>query len=343
MLFQPAIMALLLVSLVSSVMAVATLPFAVRVLRRWDLASGSETQLAMERRTYLASTVVKLVLVAELAALLLFVFNADRMAAMFTGAMCAVGTLNVNGYGFPALYLKITVFFLAAVWLALDHVDGRGYDYPLVRVKYAALLGFAPVMLAASAVQLAYFLGLRADVITSCCSTLFSGGGVTVGKNALASLPHDVALPLLAVIVAATFVTGVHVLRWGHGGSGYAALSGATFLVAIAAVVSTVSVYVYELPHHHCPFCLLKSEYGHVGYALYVPLFAATAFGFAAGITGQARVWPSLAAEAPTICRRFTRWSMAGYLAFVGVSAWLIERSHLVLFESFTWRGGAGP
>ena len=37
--------------------------------------------------------------------------DADRMAALFVGAMCAVGTFGVNGYGFPALYMKIAVFF----------------------------------------------------------------------------------------------------------------------------------------------------------------------------------------------------------------------------------------
>jgi hypothetical protein len=40
------------------------------------------------------------VLVAQLAALLLFVFNADRLSVMFVGAMCVQSALNVNGWGF---------------------------------------------------------------------------------------------------------------------------------------------------------------------------------------------------------------------------------------------------
>ena len=80
MLFQPAIIALLLASGLAALMVVSSVPFAWRVLRRWNLASGSEDQLLLERRTYLVVTLLKIVMAAEAAALVLFVFNADRMA-----------------------------------------------------------------------------------------------------------------------------------------------------------------------------------------------------------------------------------------------------------------------
>ena len=117
-----------------------------QVIRHWDIGSGSERQLALERRTYLFSTLLAFVLVAQLAALLLFVFNADRLAVMFVGAMCAVGTLNVNAWGFPSLIMQIAVFFLAAMWLALNHVDTLARDYPLVRIKYGLLLVLLPLL-----------------------------------------------------------------------------------------------------------------------------------------------------------------------------------------------------
>lgn len=333
MIFQPAIVALLLASALSSALVVLCVPFAVAVLRRWDLSCGSEAQLRLERRTYLVSTLVKIVLITEAAALVLFVFNADRMATLFTGAMCAVGTLRVDPLGFPALMLKMAVFFLAGSWLVLNHVDNRGWDYPLIRRKYAALLALVPVLLASGGVQLGYFLGLRADVITSCCSTLFSGGGVIVLSNALAALPHALSLALLAGTGAALLTSGGWFLRRGRGGWIYALVSAAMLPVALAAIISTVSVYVYELPHHHCPFCILKREYGHVGYALYLPLFLGTACGLGAGIAEAARRRPSLAQAGAAIARRLTGWSMTGFSVFGLVTAWLIARSHLILFE----------
>lgn len=334
MLFQPAIIALLLASGLATLLVAASVPFAVSVLRRWDLASGSEAQLALERRTYLVATLLKIVMAAEVAALILFVFNADRMAALFTGAMCAVGTLKVDPFGFPALYLKMAVFFLAGGWLVLDHVDNRGWDYPLIRVKYAALLVLAPLMAVSAAVQAAYFTGLRADVITSCCSTLFSGGGVTVTSNSVAALPHGVALSALAGALAAVAASGGAFLRWGRFGWLHAVVSAAVFVIGLSAVISTISVYVYELPHHHCPFCLLKREYVHVGYLLYVPLFAGTVCGMGTGIAAAARRLQSLRQAAPAIARSLTLVSLSGFLLFGAVALWLIARSHLILFEA---------
>jgi hypothetical protein len=332
MLFQPAIIALLLASLVGTMMVASSVPFAVRVLRRWDTASGSEDQLEMEKRTYLISTLLVVVLLSELASLILFVFNADRMASLFVGAMCAVGTLNVNDYGFPTLYLKIAVFFAAGAWLVLNHVDSRGFDYPLVRVKYGALMLLAPLMAVAAVVQLAYFLGLRADIIVSCCSTLFSGA-TQITSDKLAALPPELSLAGLAMVLGLVMVAGRRALVSGKGAVVYAILSLVAFVVAMEAVISAISVYVYELPHHHCPFCILKGEYGHVGYALYVPLFAATVLGIGGGIAQPSARVASLAEAAPRIMRRCVGSSLAGFGLFAAVTLWLIWRSHLILMD----------
>ncbi|MBV5276397.1 hypothetical protein JZU56_00690, partial [bacterium] len=125
-----------------------------------NIQSGSEKQLRLERRTYLLSTLLSFIFVTQLVALLLFVFNADKMSALFVGAMCAVGTLNVNVFGFPALIAQIVVFFLASSWLVINHLDTRAYDYPLVKVKYILLLLLRPLLLVAAVLQLRYFLGL---------------------------------------------------------------------------------------------------------------------------------------------------------------------------------------
>ncbi|MDD2741445.1 MAG: hypothetical protein PHV02_04175, partial [Rhodocyclaceae bacterium] len=76
MLFQPAIIALLMAAAIAVLMLSAATPFAVQVIRHWDIRSGSERQLDFERRTYLFSTLLTFVFVIQLAALLLFVFNA---------------------------------------------------------------------------------------------------------------------------------------------------------------------------------------------------------------------------------------------------------------------------
>ncbi len=336
MLFQPAIIALLLASTLCVLALVGSAPFAVDVIRRWDIRSGSERQLQLERRTYLFSTLLTLVLVLQLAAVLLFVFNAEKMSGMFVGAMCAVGTLNVNAFGFPALNGKIAVFFLAAMWLAINHVDSRARDYPLVRIKYGLLLALAPLLAGSAWAELQYFLDLKADVITSCCGSLFSEGSPTIAAEASALPPIPAMWLFYGSLGAAVVLAAVHGLgggrqRW----SGYllALASGVAFVATIAGILAFVSLYIYEHPHHHCPFCILKPEYNYQGYWLYVPLFGATAAGLAAGAVQPFARIASLREVIPEFSRRMAAIAANGFFLTAAIASFMIWQSRLILLE----------
>ena len=304
--------------------------FAWQILRCWDIASGSELQLRLERRTYLISTLVGFALGAESLSLLLFVHTAESLSSQFVGAMCATGVLNANAFGFPTLLLKIAVFFLAALWLLLNRVDNRGYDYPLVRVKYALLLAIMPLALLELLLQSAYFLGLKPEVITSCCGSLFSAEGQGAAAE-LAGWPVRPALLAFYGMAGLLLGSGAALWRWPALGALFAAISGLTFVVAIAAIIAFLSLYVYENPNHHCPFCLLKAGYDYVGYALYLPLFAATAAGLGAGLLAPCRHIASLRRVMPGEMRWLTGVALAGFGAFYVLATALILRSNLIL------------
>ncbi len=332
MLLNPAILALLAVSAVVTVLMAMAAVFAVRVLQHWDIGSGSERQLRLERRTYLISTLVAFSFVAEIVSLLLFVYNAEAMHTQFVGAMCATGVLNANAWGWPTLFLKIAAFFAGAVWLTLNRLDNRGWDYPLIRLKYGALLGVAPLVAAGAVVQAQYFLALQPDVITSCCGALFSPESAGVAGEVAGLAPRDAALALLGsgVLVLAA---GAWLHRHGSGGAAFAGAGALAFAVALAGVVSLIALYVYEHPHHHCPFCVLKPGHDHIGYWLYVPLFAATAFAFGAAVVSPWRGVASLGPIVPIEVRRLTRLALLGFAAFYAVAAWAIARSNLTMLD----------
>ena len=354
MLITPAIVALQGIALSVAGAVLLASGFAGRILRRWDIHSGSELQLRLERQTYLISTLLGFALGAELLSLLLFVHTAESLSSQFVGAMCATGVLNVNGFGFPTLLLKITVFFLAALWLLLNRVDNRGYDYPLVRVKYGLLLVLAPLTLAEGVVQTGYFLGLTPEVITSCCGSLFSSDSKGVAAE-LAGLPPGPTLALFYAMAGLILMSGGWLLRAltpnaslphprplsqrerGADGRGeiaallFATLSLLGFAVAIAAIIAFLALYVYENPNHHCPSCLLKVGYDYVGYALYLPLFTAAAVGLSAGVIAPFRRIPSLHAVIPGEVRRLTGLALAGFGLFYALATWLVLRSNLIL------------
>lgn len=334
MLFQPAIIALLLAAGLAVLMLALAAPFALQVIRYWDINSGSEYQLMLERRTYLFSTLVSFVLVIQLGALLLFVFNADRLSAMFVGAMCAVGTLNVNEWGFPALIVQMVVFFLAAMWLAINHVDTLARDYPLVRIKYALLMVLLPFLLAAFWFQFQYFSGLKANVITSCCGSMFSTEAETIAAD-LSALSPVPALWLFYTTMTACIIFALW--HWRQRGviSGglLALLSAAGFVVSLTAVLAFISLYIYEHPHHHCPFCILKPEYNYQGYWLYIPLFAATAAGLGVGVIQPFARVASLRDVIPRVSGRLSALTAAGFLLFTVVATWFVLTSNLILIE----------
>ena len=334
MLFQPAIIALLLAAGLAVVMLAGVAPFAVQVIRHWDIHSGSERQLALERRTYLFSTLLTFVLVAQLAALLLFVFNADRLSVMFVGAMCAVGTLNVNAWGFPSLIAQMAVFFLAAIWLAINHVDTLARDYPLVRIKYVLLLLLLPVLATNLWLEVQYFVNLKANVITSCCGSMFSEESKTIAAEATSLEPLPALWLFYGGMLPAILAPLWHSRRGGRASGILTALtSGAGFVAAISGVLSFISLYIYEHPHHHCPFCILKPEYSYQGYCLYIPLFIATAAGLGAGAMQPFANRPSLTAIVPRVSARLAKLSAASFLLFTAVSTWFILASNLILIE----------
>jgi hypothetical protein len=331
-LIAPAVLALNGVAFTTTLSMLLAAGFAFRVARHWDISSGSELQLELERRTYLIATLVAWCFFATIVSLLLFVYNAERMSTQIVGAMCATGVLNANPWGWPTLLLKIAVFFSGAAWLMLNRVDNRAPDYPLVRVKYGLLLGIAPLVAMEAAAQLKFFLELDPNQITSCCGALFTPAGDGVAGTLAALDP--------ATSLAAMYASGLAVLGLGafyrhrrQGGTAVALAGTLAFAAALAAVVSCVALYVYEHPHHHCPFCILKPGHGFIGYWMYVPLFAATALTLGVGLISQWGGIPSLTALIQTDGRRSTSLALVLFAVFYGSATYAVLGSNLRMMD----------
>jgi hypothetical protein len=320
---HPAVLALLVASLLTGVMTLYAGWYGARILLQWKIGSGSERQLELERRTYLISTLLSAAFALQLLSLFLFVFTADRLHGMFSGAMCAAGTLNVNGFGYPVLTLKIVTFLLAGLWLIVNHADTRGYDYPLIRPKYALLLAIGPLVLAEGYLQYRYFAGLHPEVITSCCGSLFGQGRKGIGGD-LAGLPVGPMEWAFFGGMAATAACGIRFHRTGKGGYLFSVASAAAFAVALASIVSFACLYIYELPTHHCPFCILQKEYGYVGYVLYIALFGGGVAGMGAGVLMPFRGRGSMVRVVPALQRRLTAICLVLYLLFTLVVSYRI-------------------
>ena len=340
MVFHPAVISLYVSSALIGFMVLYACFFGVQILRRWDIQSGSETQLLLERKTYLVSTLLTYAFGFQLLSLFLYIFTVDHLHTFFVGAMCAAGSLFVNSYGYPALGLKVINFLLAGIWLILNYADNRGYDYPLLRKKYGFLLFLAPLILAEVVFQTSYFIGLKPNIITSCCGSLFSTDQSGFGSElaVLPSIPMKIAFYLCTIL---TMASGVFYYWKGRGAYFFSSLSGITFLVTVASIISFISVYFYELPTHHCPFCILQREYGYVGYVLYLTLLGGTIMGAGVGMLNPFRRMKSLYEVVPSIQRRLALSSVILFLMFTMVVTSRIVFSDFIL-ESALFPLGRG-
>jgi hypothetical protein len=235
--------------------------------------------------------------------------------------MCAAGSLGVNSYGYPVLILKIVNCLLAGVWLIINHVDTRGYDYPLIKTKYGLLNILVPLVLLEALLQFVYFYNLKADVITSCCGSLFSSDKHSIAGEiaGLASGPMQLAF---FGFMAATLASGCFFYFKNRGGILFSILSSLTFVVAASSLVSFICLYYYELPSHHCPFCILQKEYRYIGYPLYATLLGGAVCGLGVGALSQYSACESLSLVIPAIRRRLTAIALFMYMLFTILVTW---------------------
>ena len=328
MIIQPAIVALLIGSALIGLMLLYASFYGTVILKRWDLSSGSEFQLGLERRTYLISTMLSYAFGFQLISLFLFIYTTDHITPLFVGAMCAAGTLNVNLWGYPTIILKLFNFIVAGLWLIVNFADNRAHDYPLIKKKYGLLLLITPFVLAEFIVQGLYFMGLKPDVITSCCGSLFSSEreNVVAGLTGLPRLPMEFTFYF---IMAVTIAFGLFFIYRKSGGYLFGALSAVTFLVSCAAIISFISLYIYELPTHHCPFCILQREYGYIGYTLYVSLLGGTIAGLGVGFLTPFKKFESLKDLIPSFQLKLAGSALIFFGIYAAITTYCIIFSRL--------------
>jgi hypothetical protein len=320
---HPGILALLFSSALILLLLLVAGGVALRIARHWNSDSGSATQLQLERQTWLVSSLLKYAFGFQIVTLFLFLFTLEEIHPLFVGAMCATGSLNANLVGWLVLLVKVGLVFAAAVWLALNYLDQRTEDTPLVRLKYRLLLLLIPAVALDLWLQWEYFRGLRPQMITSCCGSLFSAEGEGV-ISTLAGLPVEQGMPLFFAVVAVYAVLLLASLRWRAILLRNLLVVSAVllFFTSLTALVSFLSLYIYQLPSHQCPFDMLQANYYYIGYPVYVGLFMATLFAMLPGLCQPLATTDSLQQELKRCEPFWLRLALSGLILFVVTSCW---------------------
>ncbi|MEN8256745.1 MAG: hypothetical protein ABFS09_02680 [Thermodesulfobacteriota bacterium] len=336
MFLNPWSLALCLLSGLSIFLIGVACKTAIRVIRQWNPAADSQQQIELESEIWLSSTLVQYGLGFQIISMFLYVLAADSFAQMLSGAMCATGSLLANDYGIPLLVVKIAGMFLYGLWIVLHQLDISSEEYPLVRVKYVLLLFLLPLLVSDTVLLILYLAGLEPDIITSCCAIIFDeGAGGTVqnlfgGRGGEGSLAFYYGWAMLLFCLgflawwwqklAAYLIYGIGVAFFG--------------VLALETLITVFSSYIYAMPFHNCPFCILKKEYGYIGFFIYIPLFVAVFCGITPMLLEPCKRKSSIASTVATMQKKLVVVSLASLAFYVTLSSY-----H---YLAYTLLGGEG-
>jgi len=229
------------------------------LLKRWNFDVFTTEQFKLENRSYLVMTIIFFVMLLKVLLLPYFVYTIDNLSDLIPGAMCGAGVIKANAYGNPLLSLKIIILFLSGLWLSVNNIDLKEKNYPYLKLKAWFFIIIFLFLTGEFALDLLYFTHIETTNPVSCCSVIF---GQTGGAN---GLPFGLDIPkllmlfyLLFALVVLTTLSNMTILTVGA-----SLLFG---IVAYYAVVYFFGTYIYELPTHQCPFCMLQDHYYYVGY-----------------------------------------------------------------------------
>lgn len=322
-LLQPWLLARIVLGVAVSALLLVAVRHSVRVLRHWRVGVTSEGQLALERRAELVAAVVQVALVLVIAGLALTVLAADRLSGSIRGAMCAYGVFGSTPTGWLALATGALAAAACALWVVLHRFDLKLAQPTLTRPKFLFLLAIAPLVWIDLFANVRFALDLDLTMVASCCSAeLDTAAGAAVDYGAPGASRSSLAWIALAAAGAAA-LAGIWARRRPGPAPAWTAVvvSLAAAAAAVPAILYYVAPHAYEVPHHHCPFCLLRGDVGGIGWPLFAAVFAGTILGAAFGVVELGRRASADPQAASALERSLGRWAAISWIAAAAIAA----------------------
>ena len=229
------------------------------IIRNWDFSHFSSEQFKLENSSYLIITIISFTIMLKIILLPYFVYTIDELSNIVTGAMCGAGVIKANSYGNPLLLLKIVIIFLSGFWITLNRLDLKAKDYPYITIKLWLFIAIFALITMELTLDLLYFSNIETSKPVSCCSAIFEGGdslpfGLDIFK--ILVLFYLIYFLILLTTISKQYIASI--------------FANALFLpISYYAIVYFFGTYIYQLPTHKCPFCMLQSDYYFIGYIIW--------------------------------------------------------------------------
>jgi len=226
----------------------------------------SQTQYKLEKKSYFISTVISLSIYIKFFSLIFFIYVLDDLSLLLKGAMCAAGVIDSNNYGEIVLALKILNIFLAFLWIDLHKKDELTKNYKYIKIKMVLFSFLFLLFLAEVYTEVMFFLHIEIFSPLQCCVILFKGE-----ENSFLHFFKSINILYIFFIN----LTIIFMLLYKKSKTVFF-FSILHVYISYYAITYFFSSYIYMLPSHKCPFCLLQWDYKYIGYIIYLFLFLAT-------------------------------------------------------------------
>jgi len=236
-----------------------------QLLKKYKPNAVSEEQYRLEKSSYLITTIIQISLFINIFLFILFIHALNTLSDIIPGAMCAAGVISSNGFGNPLIVLKVTIILCSLLWLRINKEDFMTKGHPYFKRKYLFFLLIFVLFLTDTLLELSFFSHLSTIEPVMCCSRIYqqSSTDFSLSNSTLITLFYLFYLLLLFVLTLRKRILS-------------AAFSLLFLYVAYLSISYFFSTYIYELPTHKCPYCILSYDYDYIGYFIYASLILAS-------------------------------------------------------------------
>ncbi len=241
--------------------------FTIVILKYWDRDATTSYQYQLEKQSYLVITIISFALFVKILLLPFFTYTLNELSTIVPGAMCAAGVVSANEYGNTLLILKIFIIMLTLLWLVLDAQDQRAKNYPYFRYKMWFFVTIFSLISIELLLQFLFLTNISTASPVLCCSVIYKDD-----SNPLPFNLSTIQLIMLFFILTVAVITTAHLKKRIM----LFILSIFYTYISYYTITYFFSRYIYELPTHKCPFCILQSDYLYIGYFIFGSLFLAT-------------------------------------------------------------------
>ena len=251
--------------------------FSLSIIKNWDFNKTTNKQYKLEKTSYLVILIISFTLIVKIVLFPYFAYTLDNLSNIVPGAMCAAGIVGANEFGQINLTLKILILFFIGVWLIINSLDLKEKTYPFTKKKYFLYIFIFILSIVELFLDFSFLENISTKEPVMCCSVIF---GV---NNTGSKIPFDLSISNLLIVFYLLYILTT-ILSLQKSSFLNLIINFMFLYIGYYAVTYFFSTYIYQLPTHQCPFCMLQKEYYFVGYFIWGTLFLGTFFGISSFI-----------------------------------------------------------